>query len=216
MCFFYHLYCVWAHFLVLIYSVDTKYHYSIIHLLYFSLFMTVIYIMFFSYVTVLYFSPLLPGSVPSPLSCIPLFLSELSLICSLRTEFLNKKYVVTCALHWAWCNITPEWLTKHGNSDSALHDNCVGGGGISSSIMSFVCTNYSTFYGRCHLHVVLYMRWCLHSCVCCVTSYCTTCRCLVFSYNFFMNSCLICVNVYMFKKKTLFSPTPHSSGCIKR
>lgn len=141
----------WSWFTLLL--LNTKYHYSIIHLLYFSLFVTVISIFFPMLLYCTSFICYLAACLLH--SCIPLFLSELSLICSLRNEFL-KKSLVSCALHWAWCNTTPEWLTEHGNSESALHDNCVGGGGISSSIMSFVCTNYSTFYSRCPLPMWYY------------------------------------------------------------
>lgn len=71
---------------------------------------------------------------------IPLFLSALSLfVCSHKNEFLNKKTVVTCACIEPGA-VKPELLTKQGNIDSALHVSYVGGGGgISSSIMSFFC-----------------------------------------------------------------------------
>ena len=131
-----------------------------------------------------------------------------------KSELLNPKPVVTRALHWAWCIIT-ERLTEHSNSDSALHANCVGGGGISSSIMSFVCTNSSTsvahafditmwFYTHGDAFTVAFI--CRFIVLCPIVLHWDA---LSFHIPFFINSCLICVNVYMLKKKKI-NPTPPS------
>lgn len=158
-------------------------------------------VIYYSYLTVLYFIDnclQLCGFVFNLAMCllhcvflIPLFLSALSLfVCSHRNEFLNKKTVVTCACIEPGA-VKPELLTKQGNIDSALHVSYVGGGGISSSIMSFLyfCTNCSGFVALTlspcdSVNMMMPSQMHLSGVILCFV-HCIKSGCLVFSYTFF-------------------------------